>query len=85
MLVVVAVDAEQLPVAAVGRIVVVVVVDVVHGEFAELFSLEFTAAASAHRWEQFQGLLPVSCLAGLLFLAHFSDQAVSLFGILVFL
>lgn len=85
MLVIVAVDAEQFPVAAVGGIVVVVVVDMVHGEFAELFSFEFTGAASAHQREQFQGLFPVSRLACLLFLAHFGDQAIPLFGILVVL
>ena len=67
MLVIVAVDAEQFPVAAVGGIVVVVMVDVVHGEFAEFFPLEFTGAAAAHQREKFQGLFPVSRLARLLF------------------
>ena len=83
MLMVMAVDAEQFPVAAIRRIVFVVVVFVVHRELSKLFALKFTGAAATHRREKFQRLLPVSRLALLLLPAHFGDHAVSVLGILV--
>jgi hypothetical protein len=83
MLVVMAVNAEQFPIAAVEGVIVVIMINVVHGEFTELFALEFPGASAANRREQFQCLFPVSRLAFLLLTAHFGDQAVTLFGILV--
>ena len=47
MFVVVAIEAQQLPVAAVGGVVVVVVVAVVNGEFGDVFAGEFALAAAA--------------------------------------
>src|SRR5688500_15409213 len=47
VLVVVAIQAEQLPVAAVGRIVVVVVVAVMDGALAQVLAREFPGATSA--------------------------------------
>jgi hypothetical protein len=47
MLAVVAVQAQQLPVAAVGRIVVVIVVAVVDGELAHIGARELAGAAPA--------------------------------------
>jgi hypothetical protein len=38
VLVVVTVDAEEFPIAAVGRVVMMVVVFVMHGEFAQVFA-----------------------------------------------
>jgi hypothetical protein len=83
MLVIMAVNAEQFPIAAVEGIIVVIMIYVVHGEFTELFALEFPGASAANRREQFQGLFPVSRLAFLLLTAHFGDHAVALFSILV--
>ena len=60
MFVVVAVKAKQLPVAAVGRIVVMVVIFVVHRELAQPFARKFTAATSADRREQFQCPFPIA-------------------------
>jgi hypothetical protein len=81
MFVIMAVDAEQFPVTAVGRIIVVIMVDVVHREFPALFTLEFAGTSGADRREQFQRLFPVSRLTFLLLPTHFGDQAVTLFGI----
>ncbi len=47
MLVVVAVDAQQFPVAAVGRIVVVVEVSVVYCQLTKFFSFKLAGAAAA--------------------------------------
>jgi hypothetical protein len=63
MLVIVAVNAEQLPVATVRRVVVVVVVLVVDGELAHVGVVELTRAASADPRKQFQRLAAVTLLA----------------------
>ena len=63
MFVVVAVEAEQLPVAAVGRVVVVVVILVMDGQLAEAPPLELAAASRTEMGKQFQRLLPISLLA----------------------
>lgn len=55
-----AVGAEVFPVAAVGRVVLVVAVPVVHGEEAALGRFEFPAAAGADQPVQGQGPLPVT-------------------------
>src|SRR5436190_20410741 len=59
VLVLVAVDAEQLTVARVGRVVVVVTVLVVHGELAQARGGEFAGAAGADPGEELEGLLAV--------------------------
>ncbi len=51
--VVVTVYAQQFPVAAVGRVVVVVVVPVMHGEFSESLAGEFTCTFSTDMREEF--------------------------------
>ena len=60
MLVIVAVNAEQFPVAAVGRVVVVIVVPMVHRQFAKLLAFEFPDTSGADMGEEFQGPFPVS-------------------------
>ena len=81
MFMVVAVDAEKLPVAAVGRVVGVVMVTVMHGQFAQSLPLELPATAAADVREEFQRPLPVAGLAHLFFLAHDCDDPVTFFGI----
>jgi len=81
MLVVVTVKAEQFPVAAVGRIIVVVVIPVVYRQLAQFFALEFAAAPAADMGEELQGLFTVPGLPLLLFLAHLCDHTVLSFGI----
>ena len=59
VLVVVAVDAQQLPVAAVGRIVPVIMVFVMDRQLAQFFAGKITAAFCADPWEDLQGLFSV--------------------------
>lgn len=51
MLIVMTVETEQLPVAAVRRIIVMVVVFVMDRELAQLFALKLTSAVSTDPWE----------------------------------
>src|SRR5687768_13278319 len=59
VLVLVAVDAQELPVAAVGRVVVVVAVPVVHGELAQPLAVELARAARADPRQDLQRLRAV--------------------------
>ena len=59
MLVVVAVDAQQLPVAAVGWIVPVVMVLVMNGQLPQFLAGKLAAAFSADPREDLQCLIPV--------------------------
>ncbi len=76
VLVVVAVKAEQFPVAAVGRVVVVVVVLVVDREFAHVGVVEFTRAPPADPRKQFQRLAAVTLLALIVGAPCVGDRAV---------
>jgi len=59
MLIVMAVDAQQLPVAAVGRIVFVVVVLVVDREIAQRLAAELAPAPAADPGIDFERFLPI--------------------------
>jgi hypothetical protein len=63
MLVIMAVDAEQFPVAAVERIVVVIKILVVNGEFLEALAFELTSTPAADMGEKFKSPHPVPGLA----------------------
>ena len=63
MFVVVAVQAEQFPVAAVGRVVVMIVIAVVDRELTQVGVSEFAAAAATDPRIDLEGLLPVALLA----------------------
>ncbi len=63
MLIVMTVEAEQFPVAAVGRIIIMVMILVVHREFVELLSTELTGAPGAYPREHLEGLLTIPHLA----------------------
>lgn len=76
VLVVVAVDAEQFPVAAIVRVVVVVVVAVVHRQFAQVGGGEFAGAAAADPRVDFQGALAVTLGAAVGGLAGIADDLV---------
>src|SRR6516162_8526774 len=60
VLVVVAVNAEQFPIAAVTRVVVVVVILVVHGQQVNGRVIEFPRTAAADPGEQFERLAAVT-------------------------
>jgi hypothetical protein len=80
VLVVVAIEAEKLPVAAVGRVIIVVVVLVVDREFAELFAGELPAAAGAQVRVQLERLFPVGLLPLLAVLPRFGNELFLLRG-----
>jgi len=61
-----AVKAQQFPVASVRRIVVMIVVFMVHGEFAQTLAAELSATTAANLWEKFKGAFPVTVLPFLL-------------------
>ena len=65
MLIVMAVNAEIFPVAAIGRIVVVIVVFVVHGQFVQVLTSELAPASSAHPGMNLERLRPIVSLAGI--------------------
>ena len=62
VLVVVTIDAQQLPVAAVGRIVIMVVVFVVDGQLAQLFSAKFSSAAGTDPGIHLERSFPIGLL-----------------------
>ena len=62
MLIVVTIKTEQLPVAAVRRIIVVVMVFVMNGELAQLLAVEFATTMRTDPWKQFERLLPITLL-----------------------
>ena len=83
MLVLVTVDAEQLPVAAVRRIVVVVVVLVMHRELLEVLPTELSATARANPRVDAQGLLavvPQTLVPGPMCLSHDPVQLIPVWG-----
>lgn len=74
--IVVAIEAEQFPVAAIGWVVPMVVVAVMHCEFAQIVAGEFAGAAAADPRVDFQGLLAITLFAGVCLAAGFCDDAV---------
>jgi hypothetical protein len=70
----VTIQAQQLPVAAVGRIVVVVVILVVDGKLAKPLSFEFASASSTHGWKQFERLFAIAFHPLLFFAAKLSNE-----------
>jgi len=60
MLIVVAIETQQFPVAAVGWIVAVVVILMMDGQLAQLLAGKFAPAARADPREELQGPLAIS-------------------------
>ena len=81
MFIVVAVDTEQFPVAAVGGIVVVIVIAVVDGELLEIGACELARAAPADPRIQLERLLPVTLLTQLAVALGVGDNAVQPAGV----
>ena len=68
MFIVMTIPAQQLPVAAVRRVVVMIVIPVMDGQFLQPFSAEIASATATDRWEEFErfgpiGLLPVLAIS----------------------
>ena len=72
-----AIEAEQFPVTAVWGIVVVIVIDVMDGQFADIAQGKFTHAASADPGIQFEGLFAITLLPLLFFPAHLGNESVA--------
>src|SRR5262249_59905619 len=80
VLVVVAVDAEVLPVAAVGRVVVVVAVLVVHGEEVQVGALELARTLGADPAVEGERALAIALLARARGIRRLADQGVDVGG-----
>ena len=63
MLVVVTVQTQQFPVAAIARIVVVIVIFVMYRKLLQAFAREFTGTAAANPRVYFQRLLAIARFA----------------------
>ena len=63
MLVLMAIDTQQLPVAAIQRIVVVIVVLVMHRQFAQANAGKFTTTSSTNVWEKLERAFAIRGLA----------------------
>ena len=73
---VVAVQAQQFPVAAVGRVVVVVMVSVMQRELAQVLAREFARAAAANPRIELERSLSIVLLALLPVASHLGDDLV---------
>ena len=62
VLIVVTVETEQLPVASVGWIVIVVVVLVMNRELAQLLAVKFSSAVRTDPRKHFERLFPIGLL-----------------------
>jgi len=80
--VVMAVEAQQFPVAAIGRIIVVIVVPVMNRQFAQIGVFEFAAAATADPGIDLERLLSITLFAHCSSpagLSHYAVQFVRVF------
>ena len=76
MLIVMAVEAKQFPVAAIRRIVVMVVVFMVDREFAKPFAFKFTSTASTNRGKHFKCLLAIPLHPKLSFASSIGNELI---------
>jgi len=83
VLIVVAVQTEQFPVAAVGRVVVVVVVAVVHGELLQVLPREFARTAAANPRVNLQRLFAVTQLARLPIAQGLGDHSIRVYTLCI--
>ena len=60
VLIVMTVNAEILPIAAIGWIVVVIMILVMYRQFMKVFFIELTATATADPWMNLEGLRPIA-------------------------
>lgn len=76
VLVFMTIDAQELPIAAIGRIVVVIVVTVMHGQLLEVDPIEFPRAPPANPGVDAKRLIPVALLPLRAAAARLGDYAV---------
>jgi hypothetical protein len=84
MLIVVTVDTQQLPVAPVGWVIIMVVVLMMDREFAKFLALKFTPAPGTDVGEELERLLTIALKILLLGAAGLSDDSVHSGGIQFF-
>jgi hypothetical protein len=63
MFVVMAIQTQQFPVAAIARIVVVIMIAMVNSELTKVLVVEFSSASATNPWVKLQSLFPVTALA----------------------
>jgi hypothetical protein len=73
---VVAIDAQQLPVTAVRRVVIVIVILMMDGEFLELLAGKLPSAAAADMRKHLQGPFPVNSGLAIALAANPVDDAI---------
>lgn len=76
MFVIVAVDTEKLPIAAIGRIIVVVVISVVYGEFMDIVMIELPGTTAANPRKKLERLFAVASFALCAATLRFSDNTI---------
>jgi hypothetical protein len=78
VLIVVTIETQQLPVAAVGWIVIVVVVLVVYRKFTKLFTGKFSSATRAYPWINLECSFPISLLPEILVVLGLGDELLNI-------
>jgi len=63
MFIIMTIEAEKFPVAAVGGVVIVIVIFVMNCQFADFFSGKLAAASAAYMREKLQRLFPITLFA----------------------
>src|SRR5690349_9008814 len=79
MLVVMAVQTQQFPVAAIDRVIVVIVIAVMNGQLTQVGAREFAPAATANPGINLERLLAIALFAlggGLTGVGHYAVQSV---------
>jgi hypothetical protein len=76
VLVVVAIHAEQLPVAAVGGVIVMIMIAMMYGEFAHVGPRELATASPADPGVKLESLFTITLIAQFPLTLGFSDNAV---------
>ena len=78
VLIVVTIETQQFPVAAVGWIVIVVVVLVVYRKFTKLFTGKFSSATCAYPGINLECSFPVSLLPEILVVLGLGDELLNI-------
>jgi hypothetical protein len=81
MLVIVTIETKQLPVAAVERIVVVVVVFMVDGELAKSLAAEFSPTPRTNQGKELKRSLPIALLPFLSFVSCLGQDLIHLLSV----
>ena len=78
MLILVTVEAQQLPIASVWRVVVVIMILVMHGELAKFRPGKVAPAQTTHGWKQLQCAGSIALVAPFAISAHLGNALVQI-------